>query len=78
MLKREMYLSPKANCAQLGTDFIVKKIHISQNSPSCLEYNHEELESQIKSSVTFLYRLKTSENQRFSDVFRRYKNVTLD
>ena len=25
MLKREMYLSPKANCAQLGTDFIVKK-----------------------------------------------------
>ena len=30
------------------------------------------------SSVTFLYSLKTSENRRFSDVFRGYKNVTLD
>ena len=30
------------------------------------------------SSVTFLYPLKTSENQRLSDVFREYKNVTLD
>ena len=30
------------------------------------------------SSVTFLYHQKTSENLRFSDVFRRYKNVTLD
>ena len=30
------------------------------------------------SSVTFLQPLKTSENQRFSDVFRGYRNVTLD
>ena len=30
------------------------------------------------SSVTFLYPLKTSENRRFSDVFRGYKKVTLD
>ena len=29
-------------------------------------------------SVTFLYPLKTSEKRRFSDVFRGYKNVTLD
>ena len=28
-------------------------------------------------NVTFLYPLKTSENQRFSDVFRGYRNVTL-
>ena len=27
------------------------------------------------SSVTFLYPLKTSENLRFADVFKRYKNV---
>ena len=26
--------------------------------------------------VTFLYPMKTSENQRFSDVFRVYSNVT--
>ena len=30
------------------------------------------------SSVTFLYPLKTSENQKFSDVFRGYRNATLD
>ena len=30
------------------------------------------------SSVTFLYPVKTSENQRFSDVFRGNRNVTLD
>ena len=30
------------------------------------------------SSVTFLYPLKTTENQIFSDVFRGYRNVTLD
>ena len=29
------------------------------------------------SNVTFLYPLKTSENPRFSEVFRGYKNVTL-
>ena len=29
-------------------------------------------------SVTFLYPLKTSENQRFTDVFRGFINVTLD
>ena len=29
-------------------------------------------------SVTFLYPLKTSEKHRFSDVFRGYKNLTLD
>ena len=28
-------------------------------------------------NVTFLYPLKTSENLRFSDVFRGYRNVTL-
>ena len=28
-------------------------------------------------NVTFLYPLKTSENPRFSDVFRGYRNVTL-
>ena len=28
-------------------------------------------------SATFLYPLKTSENQRFSDVFMGYRNVTL-
>ena len=32
----------------------------------------------FQSSVTFLYPLKTSENQRFSDIFRGYRNVTLD
>ena len=32
----------------------------------------------LMSSVTFLYPLKTSENLRFSDVFRGYKNLTLD
>ena len=30
------------------------------------------------SSATFLYPLKASEKRRFSDVFRGYKNVTLD
>ena len=30
------------------------------------------------SNVPFLYPLKTSENQRFSDVFRGYRNRTLD
>ena len=30
------------------------------------------------SNVKFLYPLKTSEKRRFSDVFRGYKNVTLD
>ena len=29
-------------------------------------------------NVTFLYPLKMSENQRFSDVFTGYRNVTLD
>ena len=28
-------------------------------------------------NVTFLFLLKTSENRRFSDVFRGYRNVTL-
>ena len=32
----------------------------------------------FKSSVTFLYPLKMPENQRFSDVFREYRNVALD
>ena len=32
----------------------------------------------FQSSVTFLYPMKTSENQRFSNVFRGYRNVTLD
>ena len=30
------------------------------------------------SSVKFLYPLKTSEKRRFFDIFRGYKNVTLD
>ena len=30
------------------------------------------------SNVTFLYPLRTSENHRFSDFFRRYRNVILD
>ena len=30
------------------------------------------------SNVTFLYPLKTSENHRFSEVFREYRNVTLE
>ena len=29
-------------------------------------------------NVTFLYPLQTSENPRFSDVFREYRNVTLE
>ena len=29
-------------------------------------------------SATFLYPLKASEKRRFSDVFKGYKNVTLD
>ena len=29
------------------------------------------------STVTFLYPMKTSENQRFSNAFRGYTNVTL-
>ena len=32
----------------------------------------------FQSNATFLYPLKTSENHRFSDVFRGYRNVTLD
>ena len=32
----------------------------------------------LESNVTFLYPLKTSENLWFSDVFRGYRNVTLD
>ena len=32
----------------------------------------------FKPNVPFLYPLKTSENQKFSDVFRGYKNKTLD
>ena len=32
----------------------------------------------FESNVTFLYPLKMSENLWFSDVFRGYKNVTLD
>ena len=31
----------------------------------------------IHANVLFLYPLKTSENQSFSDVFRGYRNVTL-
>ena len=34
--------------------------------------------NRFQSSVTFLHPLKTSENERFSDVFRGYRNVTLD
>ena len=30
------------------------------------------------SVLPFLYLLKTSENQRFSEVFRRYRNGTFD
>ena len=32
----------------------------------------------LRFTVTFLYPLKTSGKRRFSDVFRGYKNVTLD
>ena len=32
----------------------------------------------FKSNVTFLYPLETSENLWFSDVFRGYRNVTLE
>ena len=32
----------------------------------------------FQSNVTFLYPLKTTENRRFSKVFRGYRNVTLD
>ena len=32
----------------------------------------------IVANFAFLYHLKTSKNHRFSDVFRRYRNVTLD
>ena len=38
----------------------------------------EEILNPLISSVTFIYPLKTSEKGRFSDVFRGYKNVTLD
>ena len=38
----------------------------------------EEILNPLMSSVTFIYTLKTSEKRRFSDVFRGYKNVTLD
>ena len=31
----------------------------------------------FEASVPFLYPLETSENQRFSDVFRRYRKGTL-
>ena len=30
-----------------------------------------------EANISFLYPLKTSENQRFSDAFREYKNETL-
>ena len=39
----------------------------------CSEVAH----CQFKANVTFLYPLKASENQRFSDVFRGFRNDTL-
>ena len=43
-----------------------------------IDQSHVMAINPFYSSVTFLYPLKTSENQRFSDVFRGYRNVTLD
>ena len=43
-----------------------------------VHYLFRGLFNPLMSSVTFLYPLKTSENLRFSDVFKGYKNVTLD
>ena len=40
-------------------------------------FDHDLLDP-LMSSVTYLYFLKTSESICFSDVFRGYKNVTLD
>ena len=38
----------------------------------------QNLRNPFYSSVTFIYPLKTSESDRFSDVFRGYINVTLE
>ena len=40
--------------------------------------NPVSLYNRFYSRVTFLYPLKRLENQRFSDVFRGYRNVTMD
>ena len=48
----------------------------SENSRTS-EY-HVLVLNPFSSSVTFLYPLETSENHRFSNVFRGYRNVTLD
>ena len=46
--------------------------------PNIAQTKHVITVNPLMSSVTFLYPLKTSENCRFSDVFREYKKVTLD
>ena len=39
--------------------------------------SNENLLNPFQANSTFLYPLKTSENQRFSDIFRGYKNAAL-
>ena len=40
-------------------------------------YNDNNILNPFQANVPFLYHLKTSENQRFSDVFREYRKGTL-
>ena len=42
-----------------------------------LKSPHVQLLNPYSPNATFLYPLKTSENLRFSEVFRGYRNVTL-
>ena len=53
--------------------FLLKSIHRS-NKPKYLIITKI---NPFQANVPFLYPLKMSENQRFSDVFRRYKKGTL-
>ena len=53
----------------------MEKIHIELDKAI---FDLEFFINPLMSGVTFLYPLKTSEKRRFYDVFRVFKNVTLD
>ena len=65
-----------------ASKYLVKDC-LSENAPGMGSFNDTFHPSNhtinpFSSSVTFLYPLKMSENQWFSDAFRGYRNVTLD
>ena len=43
----------------------------------CLKLNNSSFINPFQASISFLYPLKTSENHRFSDIFRGHRNGTL-